>query len=342
MQDSDIPTKITTPFGTNATPGVTIRTVPLTTPDPNAASFDLGFPPNTFVAEGAGGQPPDGRDFNGLLFQMTSWTRWFIAGGPVGYDAAFAAAVGGYPKGAIVAATIFGYFWMNTVDGNTSDPDAAGANWVAFSLLGGDSTGDAKLTLQTVAPPGWVMANDGTIGDATSGASLASSTTAALFALLYANVTDTYAPLFTSGGVPTSRAVQGTSAAAYAAHCRVSLTKNLGRALAIAGAGSGLTNRALGQTLGEETHALTLAENGPHTHTGTTDSGGVDHTHPNQDNQTVGGPSGGLRGSGNFASATGAASAYLHTHSFTTGSSGSGTGHNNMQPTSFWNIRIKL
>jgi len=46
-----------------------------------------------------------------------------------------------------------------------------------------------------------------------------------------------------------------------------------GRAPIATGSGSGLTPRALGDSIGEETHALTLAESASHTHT---DSG---HTH---------------------------------------------------------------
>lgn len=53
-----------------------------------------------------------------------------------------------------------------------------------------------------------------------------------------------------------------------------------GRSPMGAGAGSGLTTRALAGTLGEEGHALITAENASHTHTGVTDnSGSLDHTH---------------------------------------------------------------
>jgi hypothetical protein len=40
----------------------------------------------------------------------------------------------------------------------------------------------------------------------------------------------------------------------------MSLPKTLGRALGVAGSGSGLTARALGAIVGAETHAITLAE----------------------------------------------------------------------------------
>jgi hypothetical protein len=134
--------------------------------------------------------------------------------------------------------------------------DAATKNYTDTLFATAWSTGDVKLTLKTTADSGWVLFTDGTIGDASSGATVASAATSALFTLLYNNISDTYAPLFTSTGAATTRAAQGTAAAAYAAHCRVSTTKTLGRALAIAGSGSGLTARTLGQTLGAETYQI--------------------------------------------------------------------------------------
>ena len=59
---------------------------------------------------------------------------------------------------------------------------------------------------------------------------------------------------FSSGW--TTRAAQTNAATAWAAHCRISLPKVLGRALAVAGAGSGLTSRALGVNTGAETFSI--------------------------------------------------------------------------------------
>lgn len=117
-------------------------------------------------------------------------------------------------------------------------------------------TGDVKLSLQPTAQTGWRVCDDGTIGDVSSGATLASATAQALFTLLFDNVSDTAAPILTSVGGATTRAAQINAATAWAAHCRMSLTKMLGRALAIAGAGSGLTSRALGETVGAESVTL--------------------------------------------------------------------------------------
>jgi hypothetical protein len=47
------------------------------------------------------------------------------------------------------------------------------------------STGDVKTTLKTTADTGWILVNDGTIGNASSGATtLASATTSSLFSLI--------------------------------------------------------------------------------------------------------------------------------------------------------------
>ena len=164
---------------------------------------------------------------------------------------------------------------------NTLDPvsmqDAATKNYVDTTFTASVwSTGDVKLTYKQVADSGWVLFTDGTIGDASSGATVASATTSALFTLLYNSpFTDASCPLFTSTGAGTTRAAQGTAAAAYAAHCRLSTPKALGRAMAIAGAGSGLTSRTLGTTVGLETATLITGNLPAYTPAGTITNGAI-------------------------------------------------------------------
>src|SRR5690606_9005804 len=102
----------------------------------------------------------------------------------------------------------------------------------------GPQTGDVHLTYATSAPSGWVMMDDGSIGNAISGATTRSNAdTEALYTLLYDNISDDYAPV--AGG-------RGANAATdFAAGKALTLTKVLGRALGIAGAGADLTSRAL-------------------------------------------------------------------------------------------------
>lgn len=125
---SEIPAWFAKRFGADAT-GTYIRPIPATTGDPAAASMSLGFPPQTFTDESAGGTPPDGRDMNGILNYLSAWAQWQGAGGPVPWNSTTAAA--GYPLGAVIASnTIAGALYCSTADGNTTNPDADGAGWV--------------------------------------------------------------------------------------------------------------------------------------------------------------------------------------------------------------------
>lgn len=131
---ADVPTKLDIIWASGTT-STYVRSIPDTSSDPNAASLTLGFPPNTFVDVTSGGEPPDGRDWNGILKVLSAWSQWLSAGGAgaILYDGAFSAAVGGYPKYAMLAnASTPGLFWISTADSNTTDPDSSGANWSAF------------------------------------------------------------------------------------------------------------------------------------------------------------------------------------------------------------------
>jgi len=48
---------------------------------------------------------------------------------PIGYDAAFAAAIGGYPKGSMLTSAIFFGFWVSEIDHNKTNPDVDGLSW---------------------------------------------------------------------------------------------------------------------------------------------------------------------------------------------------------------------
>jgi len=132
------------------------------------------------------------------------------------------------------------------------------------------TTGDTKETYKVTADIGWVMANDGTIGSASSGATTrANADTAALFALFWNNCTNTACPV--SGG-------RGANAAAdFAANKTINLPLRLGRSPLTSGAGSGLTNYALGQTDGANTSTALIS----HTHTASVTDSGHAHTAAN-------------------------------------------------------------
>ncbi len=136
MLAADLPDRFPIPFADAAGPSY-IRPIPEASQigiEDGAASLTDGFPPDTFTPVTAGGVPPFGQDFNGLLNQITAWNRWQAAGGPVRYDATFQTAIGGYPQGAVImSASTVGLFWLSLVDNNTSNPDTGGANWRGFA-----------------------------------------------------------------------------------------------------------------------------------------------------------------------------------------------------------------
>jgi hypothetical protein len=184
------------------------------------------------------------------------------------------------------------------------------------SDVGGFTTGDVKLSIKTTADSGWVVMNDGTIGNASSGGTTrANADTEDLFTLLWTVTADAQCAVSTGRGA--------SAAADFAANKTIALPKALGRAMACYGSGSGLTARALAETTGTETHTLTQAQTPL-----------KDHTHQ-QRSATAGG---GVTLS-QFVAGTGDQG--TNTNTSTSGSS-TADAHPNMQPTLFLNVHIKL
>jgi hypothetical protein len=161
------------------------------------------------------------------------------------------------------------------------------------------STGDLKWTWKATADTGWVILDDGTIGNASSGGTTrANADTSALFTLLWTNFANAQAAVSTGRGA--------SAAADFAANKTIALPKALGRLMGVAGAGSGLTSRTVGVTVGTETH----------THTGTTG---------NENGGTFSASSAGINVSNS-----------PHGHAFTTDAGSS------MPPSTFWRVMVKL
>jgi len=132
MQITGLPSKFGVPFA-DAAGSNYIRPIPQASQigiQPGAASLTDGFPPVTFLPVAAGGTPPFGQDFNGLLNQITAWVRALTAGMVVPFDAGFQAAIGGYPfKARVLSGVTAGLIWESQIDNNLSNPDTGGANW---------------------------------------------------------------------------------------------------------------------------------------------------------------------------------------------------------------------
>lgn len=170
MNRSDSPKKQPKPFGVNGQRGVILPTTPA---GDNSASYELGFPPITMILKSAGGLPPKGQDMNQILYELSALGRWSSSGALNTFDSEFASEISGYPSGAMLISNDGERIFINTTEGNLSDPNSNGAGWKdAFSYLGlGEA---AKRNVGTGANqipdmsayasgPGWRKMPDGSI-----------------------------------------------------------------------------------------------------------------------------------------------------------------------------------
>lgn len=360
MDSASIPPKFPIVWGTSAGSAY-IRSIPEASQigiQNCAASLTDGFPPLTFTPSSAGGCPPFGQDFNGILKQVTQWSQWVQASGPIFYDSAFAASIGGYPKGAILSSTIVpGYRWLSTTENNATDPDAGGAGWVQDP--GQVPTGTPTQSLSTTIPYGYVSANGATIGNGSSNATgRANADTQFLFAYVWTNCTNAICPIYTSGGTSSTR---GASAAAdYAANKAIAVWNMNGSALMGADSQDGTSSTNLsnvpvtsgsrtapGSILGENLHTLSTTEIPSHIHTGTTGTNNtsLSHTH-GISGISLATPNTGIgfevANPGNNVLSTTNNSSLDHTHSFTSNATGGGGSHNTVPRSTivYWNLKL--
>ena len=132
---------------------------------------------------------------------------------------------------------------------------------VTFKQTLGWSTGDCKLTFKKTADNGWIMLNDGSIGSAASGATTrANEDTKDLFMLMWDNP---YCEVQSFSGTSSTKT---TAIQDWSSNKRLILPKILGRAIACAGSGAGLTTRGLGESLGRESFVLSTENMPAHNH----------------------------------------------------------------------------
>ena len=104
--------------------------IPITTGTPGAASFAAGFPALCATPVSSGGIPPSKADMNGILAMLSAVDTWMSAGAGFPFSSVYAAAIGGYPKGARVLNAAGSDYWLNTLDNNSTNPDTGGAGWI--------------------------------------------------------------------------------------------------------------------------------------------------------------------------------------------------------------------
>ncbi|EIP0499590.1 phage tail protein, partial [Escherichia coli] len=148
MNRSDSPKKQPKPFGVN---GQRVAILPTTPAGDNSASYEQGFPPITMILKSAGGLPPKGQDMNQILYELSALGRWSSTGALNTFDSEFASEISGYPSGAMLISNDGERIFINTTEGNLSDPNSNGTGWKdILSYLGlGDTSGYVGRWLNT-------------------------------------------------------------------------------------------------------------------------------------------------------------------------------------------------
>ncbi|MCH5277772.1 MAG: hypothetical protein J1E80_08065, partial [Desulfovibrionaceae bacterium] len=143
------PTPIPMPFAQNGNK----NDIPEQSPgasEPNA-SWSAGFPPITMYPREAGGLPPMGQDFNGILNALSQQAFWRQSGGMAEWSADL-----DYPVPALVVGSDGKYYTSLQASGpsgaGAKDPtDAENSAWWAQAMLNGS---DDVFTPPTNSEPG--------------------------------------------------------------------------------------------------------------------------------------------------------------------------------------------
>lgn len=142
------PDLIPMPFAENATPG-TIEPIEATTPTvPQDATWSTGFPQVTMQPLAAGGIPPRGQNFNGVLNALSRHIFHMQGGGQYKWDDAH----GPYSIGDVLQSDDGLRAYVSIVNNNTdnfnTNPSAIGTSWLPW---GGDAKANSNLSIQAGA-----------------------------------------------------------------------------------------------------------------------------------------------------------------------------------------------
>lgn len=147
------PDLILTPFAQDAPPSAVDNIPEVRSPsDPlEKATWTQGFPGLTMIPLAAGGIPPRGQDFNGVLKAISEHTVFQGGGGQYKWSAEYVAASGGYSVGAVIQSDDGLSSYVSAVDSNTINPNTTpgsiGNQWLA-------SSGAAKANASTTITAG--------------------------------------------------------------------------------------------------------------------------------------------------------------------------------------------
>ncbi|EHY7591178.1 tail fiber protein [Escherichia coli] len=117
------------------------------------------------ILKSAGGLPPKGQDMNQILYELSALGRWSSTGALNTFDSEFASEISGYPSGAMLISDDGERIFINTTEGNLSDPNSNGTGWKDILSYLGLGEGSAlpvgvPVPWPSATPPtGWIKCN---------------------------------------------------------------------------------------------------------------------------------------------------------------------------------------
>lgn len=170
MDNLQAPEALALPFANNGQK----NEIPVASTGTNGASLTEGFPPITMKLKEEGGRPPEGKDFNGVLYLLSSFYFAFQNGWLPTFDENVSQAIGGYAKGAILWYTsgesrqALQSQKNNNQDNFNTNPDVIGTSWKAIfpdlqtileNMPIGLSVGDLVPNIGNQPPAGRMLCN---------------------------------------------------------------------------------------------------------------------------------------------------------------------------------------
>lgn len=165
-------------FAWNATNKNTIQEQRQPSQDVQDATLNDGFPLITMTPQEAGGIAPNGQDMNGALYAISSNMVHRQKGLRIQFDPTYAAKIGGYEQGCILASNDYTRDYISLIPNNLTDPNGSGTagRWAIYSGAGSIASATASIagivkivdSLSSTATDAALTANQGKVlGDRT-------------------------------------------------------------------------------------------------------------------------------------------------------------------------------
>jgi len=134
-------------FAWNATNKNTIQEQRQPSQDVQDATLNDGFPLITMTPQDAGGIAPNGQDMNGALYAISSNMVHRQKGLRIQFDPAYAAKIGGYDQGCILASNDYTRDYISLIPNNLTDPNGSGTagRWAIYSGAGSIASATASI-----------------------------------------------------------------------------------------------------------------------------------------------------------------------------------------------------